>query len=147
MFNVCANVWGLWCYDNGPIDASLFLEAGVGVVPVGAVLTNGEFVGKGCAGSNGRKADIGDPIHLRRDQEAVPVDGGLYVHFIVDMDSGQVTFLEKKGGTGDGFIHGHGSNWFSGKIDLFLFYAQVILNGGGQENREGMKQGKEKKEG
>ncbi len=49
-----------------PGVAELFLQAGVAVVPVGTVLTDGKTVGKGFTRGDTCKANARHTIHFRR---------------------------------------------------------------------------------
>ena len=59
---------------DGAIDAALFLQAGVRVVPVGAVMDDGVFVGERGARPDWRHGEVGDAILVLRQEYAVPVD-------------------------------------------------------------------------
>ncbi len=60
--------------DDGTVNAALLLQAGVRMIPVGSALANGKFISIGCAGLDGREADVRDAVHIRGHEQTVPVD-------------------------------------------------------------------------
>ncbi|MNX68892.1 hypothetical protein D3C86_1000920 [compost metagenome] len=62
--------------DQRAVQAGLFLEHGMAVVPVGPRLLEGEAVLVGLAGGDAVEAQAGHAIHVGRQQDAVPVDRG-----------------------------------------------------------------------
>ena len=91
---------------DGPVNAALLLQVGVGVVPVGSALADGEFVGEHFAGPDGRKAKAGNAVHPGRDQGAVPVDGRVLAHPVMDVDAGEVPLPEAQGGPRAAAVNG-----------------------------------------
>ena len=63
----------------------LFLKPRMAVIPVGAALDDRKFVGEGRARRNAGKADARNTVHLKRHQQAVPVDRGFLVQVVDDM--------------------------------------------------------------
>ena len=61
--------------DQRAVQSGLFLKAGVTVIPVGAALVDIELVGKGLARGDAVKAEPRYAVHLRGQNDAVPVDG------------------------------------------------------------------------
>ena len=80
--------------DDRPVMADLFLQAGMGMVPIGAVLRHGIFVGEGLARLDARKGDARHAVHLERYQQAMPVDGGVGVQPIGDLQRHFLAFAE-----------------------------------------------------
>ena len=56
-----------------------FLERGVAVIPVGPRLDDRELVDEGLPRRDAGEAHAGHAIHLKRDEEAMPVDGALFL--------------------------------------------------------------------
>jgi len=61
--------------NNGAINTALFLQAGVGVIPVGSTLAKGKLIGEYRAGTDRGEAEIRYAVHIRRHEQTVPVDG------------------------------------------------------------------------
>ena len=80
--------------DQRPVQAFLFLEVGVGVVPVGAGLVQGKAVGEGLAGLDTGKAHPRHAVLGIGQDDAVPVQGRHAVQFIGDGDLYRFAFLE-----------------------------------------------------
>src|SRR3546814_5904937 len=57
-----------------PVKTGLLLETGMAVVPVGAALHDVEAVMVGLAAVDAVEAQPGHAVHVRRQQDAVPVD-------------------------------------------------------------------------
>src|SRR5215472_8311507 len=70
--------------DDRAVNARLFLEAGMAVVPVGTTLTHGEAVDEGFARRDTGKAEAGHAIHRRGRAHAVPVDRRRFAEAIGD---------------------------------------------------------------
>ncbi len=62
--------------DQRAVQAGLFLEHGMAVVPVGAGLLESEPVLVGLARGDAVEAQAGHAVHVGRQQDAVPVDRG-----------------------------------------------------------------------
>ena len=65
--------------DERAIDAPLFLESGMAVIPERARLAHLEAVGVGLSGTDAVKAQAWHAIHVSRQDDAVPVDRGVLV--------------------------------------------------------------------
>ena len=77
VFAVIAERFALRVFDDqGTIGSVGFLKAGMAVIPVGSRLNDRELVGEGFAGFNAIKADGRHAIHLKRQDQAMPVDRG-----------------------------------------------------------------------
>src|SRR3546814_6967674 len=57
-----------------PVKTGLLLETGMAVVPVGAALHDVDAVMVGLAAVDAVEAQTGHAVHVRRQQDAVPVD-------------------------------------------------------------------------
>ena len=114
--------------DDGTVHPSLFLQACVGMIPVGSALANGKFIRKGSAGLNGREADVGDAVHIGGHEHAVPVDGGFHAHFVMDMDAGEVSLFEAQGRAGNASVDCHARRRLSGDVDLLLGDGELIFD-------------------
>lgn len=76
----------------------------VGVVEVGAVLAEGEFVLEGFAGEDEALREAGDAVHAVGQEEAVPVDAGGFGEVVGDEDANAVAFDGLDGGAGGGAV-------------------------------------------
>ena len=63
--------------DERTVKPRLFLETGMAVIPVRARLAQMETVAIGFTGANTVETHAGHTIHVRRQQDAVPVNRGL----------------------------------------------------------------------
>ena len=91
----------------------------MGMIPVGTALTDGKLINKGRARLNGREADVRDAVHVRRHQDAVPVNGGLHRHSVMDPDTGCVPLFETQGRAGNPPVQGYPLNPLAREVDLF----------------------------
>ncbi len=80
--------------DQRPGVAELLLQAGVAVVPVGAVLAHREAVGEGLAGGDAGEADAGHAILVGRQDQAMPVDGRRLIEQVGHPEYGILALLE-----------------------------------------------------
>jgi len=122
--------------DQRPVHAALFLEAGVAVVPVGAALANIELVQVALAAADAIEAETGHTIHVRRQQDAVPVDRR---GVTVDRAWGQVVadpqlhpraFAPAQDRCGHRTVDGDGGPRLARVVDRGLAHAQVKLRAG-----------------
>ena len=71
-----------------------FLQAGMAVIPIGARLANREVVGERLARANAREADARHAIHLEGQQNAMPVDGGVFIQRVGDGEARVLAFAK-----------------------------------------------------
>jgi len=135
--------------DDRAVDAALLLKAGVAVIPVGARVSQLELEEVATARGDGGCGEVGDTVHRIGDEEAVPMDRGLFTfELVVDGDAGNVALAEPEGGTGEGAIDGEGRTRFcpggGGKGGLVNreFVFDDLSRGG--EGRHGYRDGEEK---
>ena len=114
--------------DDGTVNAALFLQACVGMIPIGSALANGKFISKGSAGLNGWEADVGDTVHIGGDEQTMPVDGGFHSHLVMDMDAGVVTLFEAQGRTGNATVDCHTLGGLSSEVDLLLGDGEFVFD-------------------
>ena len=114
--------------DDGAVNAALLLQVGVGVVPIGSALADGKFVVERFAGPDGREAEVRDAVHPGRDQDAVPVDGGILVHPVMDADTGEVSLPEAQGRARDAAVDGHGFGGLSREVDRLPGDGQIVFD-------------------
>ena len=93
-------------------DTPLLLEAGVRVIPVGAGLANGEAVGESGARLDRGVGDEGHAIHVIRQQQSVPVDGGGDIHVVGHVYDCGIAFGETQDGAGDSAVDRHSFTFF-----------------------------------
>src|SRR3546814_10040650 len=63
--------------DDRAVEAGLLLESGMAVIPVGAALAHVEAVVVRLAAADAVETDARHAVHVRRQQDAVPVDRGV----------------------------------------------------------------------
>ena len=86
--------------DQRSVEARLLLVARMAVVPVRAVLPQLESISEGCARRNAVKAHPGNAVHLRRDEQPVPVDRGRFLQSVRHPDGGGFAFAKAQHRTG-----------------------------------------------
>ena len=109
------------------VKAGLLLEAGMAVVPVGAVLLHGELVTVGPTRVNPREAEPRDAIHVGGQQDAVPVDRRVFIEAVRHVQRDRVALTPSQQGTGQRIIDGERRPGCAGDVDLRLADAQVEL--------------------
>jgi len=114
--------------DDGTVNSALLLEAGVGVIPIGSALANGKFISIGCVRLDGREADVGDAVHVRGHEHAVPVDRGFHAHFVMNVDAGEVSLFKAQGRAGNGSVDGHAPGRLSSDVDLVLGDVEFVFD-------------------
>ena len=116
-------------FDNdGAIHAFLLLEIRVRVVPVGPTLSDRKFIGKGGPGTNRRKIDVGNAVHIGGHEHSVPVNGGLYLHLIMDTDSCDIALFKAQSGSRNSAVDGHAPGLFAGEIHELGLDDKVALD-------------------
>src|SRR3546814_17983372 len=86
MFAIIGDRIGLGGIDHDrPVMALLLLETRVAVIPVGAALQQRKFVNEGGVRLDAWKADARNAVHLKRDNQPVPMDRAVFVESILDM--------------------------------------------------------------
>src|SRR5699024_2876479 len=80
--------------DNGPVDPGLLLKPAVAVVPVGPALADWEAILEGRGRRDAWKAHSWHSVHPRRDEETMPVDGGVLVQRVRDSECDVLSFAE-----------------------------------------------------
>jgi len=118
--------------DDCPVQTALFLQFGMGMVPVGAGLADGKLVGEGGAGLDGNLGDEGHAVHVRRQQDAVPVNGGGDIHLVGHVDACQVPSVEVQGRPRNPVVDGHAFGPFALDDDRLPGEGQVIFPDRGQ---------------
>ena len=121
--------------DNGAVHAGLFLHAGMRVVPVGAGLPHLEAVDKGLARGNALEADARHAIHLVRQQDAVPVDGGVHGQMVRDPQCHRIARAPAQGRRRDRAVDGGGQTRTAGVVDRGCRHRQVKFSAA--EHRRG----------
>ena len=93
VFSIKGNwILTLWLNDDGTIVPGLLLETGMTVIPVGARLFDGEFIGEGFARLDAGKRYPGDTVHLKRHEQTVPMDRRVFAQKICDPQLNIVPF-------------------------------------------------------
>src|SRR3546814_8336752 len=73
--------------DHGTIVALLFLQAGMAVIPIGAALPQRKFIDEGRARFYLRETDAWHPIHLKGNDQAVPVNRAVLIGRVLDEEA------------------------------------------------------------
>jgi len=107
----------------------LFLEHGMTVVPVGAVLHDRETELMCLSGFNRLCGQVRDAIFLVGQYQAMPVDGSFFMQGIVNIYFGGVSFGEVQGGTGNGSINGQCMLHFSGIVHHGIAHVKIVTDG------------------
>ena len=116
--------------DDGTVDALLFLEPGVRVVPVSASVAQRKFEHVGAASLDGFGGQVGHTIHGIRDEEAVPVQAGLPARqVIVHSDARQVALAEAQGRAGYAAVDGERGARLASELDFGFRDRQIVFNG------------------
>lgn len=122
--------------DDAAVDAALFLEAGVAVIPVGAGVFQEEFEGALGAGGDGRGGEVGDAVFEIGQEQTVPMEGRLAGReAVADDDAGDVADAEAERGTGDGAVNREGGDGATGGSEIGLGDVEGV-SGDGRVGKE-----------
>ncbi|MNQ93124.1 hypothetical protein D3C85_1085740 [compost metagenome] len=110
---------------DGAVDAQLLLEAGMAVVPVGAVLLHLEAVLIHAIRGDAGEAEARHAIHVGRQDDAVPVDGGVLVQAIAHPQGHGVALAPAQQRAGQGAVDGLGESRLAGEVHRRLANEQV----------------------
>jgi hypothetical protein len=102
--------------DDGAVDARLLLEAGVRVIPVRAALPRVEAVGERLAGRYAVKAHARHPVHVRRQQDAVPMNRRVGGERVVHAQDDGVAFAEAQHRSRQRAVHDRADGRAAGQI-------------------------------
>ena len=80
--------------DDRSVVAELLLKARMAVIPIGAALPHRELGGEGRARLDAGKRDAGYPVHGGGNQQTVPVNRGLLVEVVDDVEPSGLAFLQ-----------------------------------------------------
>ena len=114
-------------HDDRPVEAALFLERRVAVVPVGARLPDAEPVGVGFAGENAVETEPGDPVLVSGQQDAVPMDRGDLVQGVLHPEGHRVAFAPAERRRRERPVDGDGPAGSAGQVHRRLADGQVEL--------------------
>ncbi len=103
--------------DDGAVDAGLFLHAGMRVVPVGAGLPHLESIGEGFPRGDALVADPRYTVHLKWQEDAVPVDGAVNREPVGNPNGHGISLAPAQRGCRKGTIDGGGHARCAGEID------------------------------
>ncbi len=99
------------------------------VIPVGAGLIDLEAIRESFTGLDTGEADPGHPILRVGKDDTVPVNGGIFVKCVLDVEGHLLSFLKAENRARQLPIDGHGSAGATGDIHLRLANGQVIRAG------------------
>ena len=123
-----------WLDDQRAVHAELLLEAGMAVVPVGAVLLHPEAVFVQAVRRDAGEAETRHAVHVGRQQDAVPVDRGVHRQAVAHAQGHGVAFAPAQQRAGNRAVDGHGGAPLAGEVDVQRVDGQVEL-GAGQHGR------------
>ncbi|MCY1281560.1 hypothetical protein D9M70_303700 [compost metagenome] len=112
---------------DGAVHAHLFLQAGMAVVPVGAVLLHLEAVLVHAVRGDAGEAEARHAVHVGRQDHAVPVDGGVFVQAVAHPQGHGVAFAPAQQRAGEGAVDGLGDSRLAGEVHRRLADEQVEL--------------------
>ena len=113
--------------DQCTIGAVGFLKSRVAVKPIRSTLHDGKAVREGLTGLDPGIADPRHTVLVKRQDQSVPVDGGVFVQVVGDVDRHLFAFLEPKNRWfGRAIISDTRTREFTG-IDLHVVNGQPIL--------------------
>ncbi|MNJ36596.1 hypothetical protein D3C77_313900 [compost metagenome] len=93
--------------DDGTIMADRFLQARMAVIPVGARLLQRELIDEGLARLDAGEADPRHPVHLERQQQAVPVDRRVLVQRVGHRQAHVLALAHPQQGRGQEAVDRH----------------------------------------
>ncbi|MNO78476.1 hypothetical protein D3C76_696140 [compost metagenome] len=99
-----------------PVDTDLFLHARVTVIPVGAVLMHLEFVLVHAIGRDAVKAQTRYAIHIGRQDDPVPMDGGVLIQTVLHAQCDRIPFTPPQQRPRQSAIDGHGCTRRTGDV-------------------------------
>ena len=98
-------------------QAARFLQAGMGVIPVGPGLAHVEAVHESLAGLDAVETETGHAIHVRGQQDAVPVQRRVLAQMVGDAQRHGVAFAPAQGRCGQGSVRSDRDGCAAGEID------------------------------
>ncbi|MNQ81814.1 hypothetical protein D3C85_968510 [compost metagenome] len=110
-----------------PVDTGLLLQARVAVVPIGAVLPHLESVLVHPIGGDAMEAQARHAVHVGRQDNAVPVNGGVFIQAVFHAQGNGIAFPPTQQRAGQGAIDGHGRARLAGDVDRGLADEQVEI--------------------
>ncbi len=116
--------------DQRAVHAQLFLEAGMAVVPVRTMLFYLEAVFVQAIRSDTGEAEAWHAVHVGRQQDAVPVNRGVYRQAVTHTQGHGVAFAPAQQRARDRAVDGHGGALFTGKVDVQCVDGQIELGTG-----------------
>ena len=93
--------------DDRAVMAHLFLQAGMGVIPIRARLDHREAVLESLARRDPGIGQAGHAIHLEGKKNAVPVNGGILVQPVGDVERDVIALAPAQHGRRQMTVHGH----------------------------------------
>ncbi|MEA3221518.1 MAG: hypothetical protein OZX49_02640 [Immundisolibacter sp.] len=110
------------------VHAGLFLQPGMTVIPVRAGLAYRETRLEGLAGPYAGKGHARHAVQLERQQDAVPVDGGVLVEPVVDAQQRFPAFVQFDQRPGHGAVQRVCPGRRTGDVDALARHSQVELH-------------------
>src|SRR3546814_830160 len=108
--------WSSDVCSSDLIKARLLRQC-MSMVPEGAALLHDKAVGKGFARRYSAKADPWHAIHVRRQDQAMPMDAGHFIQTVLDPDRYSVAFAQPDQRARHAPVDGRGDARFSGIVD------------------------------
>ena len=122
--------------DDGRVHALLLLAAGMAVVPVGARLPDLEAVGEGRAGLDAGEAHHRHAVHVVGQQDAVPMDRGVLVQPVGDVDGDIFALLPAQRRSRDLAVDGEDAAHLAFDRQVGAIDHQVVGRGEGRHGRQ-----------
>src|ERR1700674_3688609 len=105
----------------------LFLKAAVAVVPVGAALRDWDSVSKCLAGSDARKTEAGNAVHIGGRSDSMPMNRGRHLQSIGDRYCHRVAFTPFEQRTGNRTVDCGRDAAPAGEIDRRLVNSKIEM--------------------
>ena len=102
--------------DQRAVYAELLLEPRMAVIPVGAVLVDLELVLIHAVRGDAMEAQARNTIHVRRQDDAVPMDGGVLLEAVAHAQCDGIAFAPTKNRPRERAVDGHGRARCAGDV-------------------------------
>ena len=113
--------------DQRPVEASLLLKAGVAVIPVGPALPHLEPVKVCLARTDAFEAQAGNTVHVGGQQDAMPVNGCVFLQRVGDAQRHRVPLLPPQRRCRHGAVDGKGDPRRPREVHRGLADAQIEI--------------------
>jgi len=94
--------------DDGAVMTHRFLHSRMAVIPVGARLADRKFIMEGFARRDAGEADARHAVHLKGDDQAMPMDRRIFLQLIGDGQADTLSFAQADQRRGDSTVNRDG---------------------------------------